>query len=450
MMLSLALLASLAVSAGEPTAYKAGAAARVITPTEPMWMSGYGNRTAPAEGKEHDLWVKALALEDAAGGRLVLLTGDLVGLTRELTEAVAADVKAKTGLPRERILFTCSHTHCGPVVRGNLDTMYNMPPELAARVGPYTDKLRGWMTAAILEAIGNLAPARLSVGQGETGFAVNRREVTPKGVINGTNPTGPVDHAVPVLKVESDKDGKLLAVVFGYACHNTTLSYQKWCGDYAGFAQIALQERHPGALAMFWIGCGGDANPLPRRTVELCRKYGTMLAGAVDAVLARPMTAVSGPFAARYDLVTVPLGKLPTHEQVAADALSKNHPVAARARLLLKQIEKDGKMADAYPHYPVQVWRLGGQVVWVALGGEVVIDYNLRLKKELAGGPPLWIAGYANDVMAYIPSARVLGEGGYEADSSMIYYGFPTKWAPAIEDRIVAKVHELVKASGGR
>ena len=85
------------------------------------------------------------------------------------------------------------------------------------------------------------------------------------------------------------------------------------------------------------------------------------------------------------------------------------------------------------------------ELVWVALGGEVVVDYDLRLKKEVGGSRPLWITGYANDVMAYIPSARVLQEGGYEADSSMIYYGMPTKWAPAIEEKIVGKVHELVK-----
>ena len=93
----------------------------------------------------------------------------------------------------------------------------------------------------------------------------------------------------------------------------------------------------------------------------------------------------------------------------------------------------------------MQVWRLGGGVLWIALGGEVVIDYNLRLKKELAGDAAIWIAGYANDVMAYIPSARVLKEGGYEADSSMVYYGFSTRWAPAVEELIVAKVKELAK-----
>ena len=72
------------------------------------------------------------------------------------------------------------------------------------------------------------------------------------------------------------------------------------------------------------------------------------------------------------------------------------------------------------------------------LGGEVVVDYALRLKHEIDG--PVWIASYSNDVMAYIPSRRVLGEGGYEGATSMIYYGLPTSWSPTIENAIVGEV----------
>src|SRR5436309_854985 len=96
--------------------FKAGVASVVITPPEFMWMSGYANRTKPAAGKVHDLYAKALALEDASGGRLVILTSDLVGIPRPLSEAVAQEFHKRTGLARDRLLLTCSHTHCGPVV----------------------------------------------------------------------------------------------------------------------------------------------------------------------------------------------------------------------------------------------------------------------------------------------------------------------------------------------
>ena len=60
---------SLAPAAEAEQTWKAGVAVKVITPSEPMWMAGYAGRNKPAEGKEHDLHVKALALEDADGRR---------------------------------------------------------------------------------------------------------------------------------------------------------------------------------------------------------------------------------------------------------------------------------------------------------------------------------------------------------------------------------------------
>jgi neutral ceramidase len=423
---------------------KAGVASRTITPGESMWMAGYGNRNKPAEGKLQDLHVKALALEDLAGEKLVLVTSDLVGVPRELTDAVAETVRQRAGLPRERLMITVSHTHCGPVLRGSLNDMYNMPPDQWQKVDAYTEQLRGWMIDTLLDAMAHLKPARLAIGKGTARFAVNRRKPTPNGFINDRNPAGPVDHDVPVLTVKTP-EGELRAVVLGYACHNTTLQFYQWCGDYAGFAQQYLEERHPGATALFWMGCGADANPLPRSTVPLCQKYGRELADAVEGVLGSSMTPVKGTFSARYARIELPFDRLPSREQLSADLLSKNFALQRRAARLLKKLETGEKLDEGYAFFPVQIWKLGNDLLWVALGGEVVVDYSLRLKKEFAGARPVWITGYANDVMAYIPSLRVLKEGGYEGDTSMIYYGMPSKWAASIEERVLGKVHELVK-----
>jgi hypothetical protein len=442
------LLAAPSLADADKPGWKAGVAVHVITPDGLLWMAGYAARKKPAEGKKQDLFVKALALRDPDGGELLLLTSDLVGIPRSLSEAVTTEVMRRTGLKRQQILLTVSHTHCGPVTRDNLTDMYDMPADEAKKIGPYTDKLKGWMIDTLVKAHEGLAPARLSFGQGTARFAVNRRQPTPKGIINGINPDGPVDHDVPVLRVEGT-DGKLRAVVFGYACHNTTLQFLQWCGDYAGYAQEYIQDKHPGAVAMFWDGCGGDANPLPRGTVELCQKYGRALATAVEDVFKDKMTPVRGTLKARYATIALALDKLPDKEQFAADLLSKQFAVRKRAERLLKVLRDGGKIDDQYRHYPVQVWRLGDGPLWVALGGEVVVDYSLRLKKELKGERPVWVAGYSNDVMAYIPSERVLKEGGYEGDTSMIAYGLPTRWAPGLEKKIVEKVHQLVKEIEG-
>lgn len=435
------ILLVLLFSADKP--WQAGVSVRTITPETSMWMAGYAGRTKPAEGKEQDLFVKALAIEDPAGKRAVLVTSDLIGIPRSLAIRIRAEAKKKAGLNDEQLLLTVSHTHCGPVVADNLQDMYPMPEAEAKKIGPYTEKLRGLFVDVIVEAVGRLRPATLSVGKGRARFAVNRRQVTDKGVINGRNPDGPVDHDVPVLRARSLK-GEDVAIVFGYACHNTTLPFLRWCGDYAGFAQAEVEAKHKGAVAMFWTGCGADANPLPRGKVELAKAYGKQLADAVEDVLGGKMTDLTGGLTLRYREIALPYDKLPAREQLAVQVLSKNRAEQKRAERLIAAL-KAGNLDDAYKHYPVQVWRLGDQVLWVALGGEVVVDYSIRLKKELAGKPAVWVAGYANDVMAYVASKRVLKEGGYEADSSMIYYGLPSRWAPEVEDRIVQAAKELAK-----
>jgi neutral ceramidase len=438
----------MATAAPKPAEWKVGVAVQIITPEQPMWMAGYANRNKPAEGKLTELYVKALALEDPHGSRLVLLSSDLVGIPRSLSAPVAAEVQKRTGLPRERLMLTVSHTHCGPVLRDSLPTMYDMPPNEAAKIGPYTDKLKDWMIDVILHALADLKPARLSFGKGTARFAVNRRKPTDKGFINAANPDGPVDHAVPVLRVDTP-NGQLRAVVFGYACHNTTLQFYQWCGDYAGFAQKYLEDKHPGATALFWMGCGADANPLPRGTVELCKKYGRELADAVEDTLAGHLTPVAGASAATYTTIALPFDKLPSRAQWELERRSKQHSVRNRAEHYLKMLDRGDKIDNQYRYYPIQTWRLG-ELIWIALGGEVVVDYSLRLQRELGRDRPLWITGYANDVMAYIPSLRVLQEGGYEGDTSMIPYGMPAKWGPEIEEKILAKVREQVKKVGIR
>jgi neutral ceramidase len=423
--------------------YKVGLARAVITPAKPMWMSGYGGRNKPSEGKLHDLNAKALAIEDPTGHRVLVYTTDLIGLPNSLSEAVAAEIKVSHKLERKDILLTCSHTHSGPVVAGNLESMYDLPAEQWDLVKAYGAELRGTLIRIGREALDGLAPAKLEWGTGKTTFACNRRLPTPQGYVNSTNPNGPVDHSVPVLRVSSP-DGKLRAALFGYACHNTTLDFYQWCGDYAGFAQINFELKHPGATAMFFIGCGADANPLPRRTVELCEKYGRMLAEAVDAVLEGPMHPVAGPIGTAFTRVDLPFEKLPSGQELETAAKSQDKYQRCWARTLLAQIAEKGKLDAAYS-CPLEVWQVGNDLTWVAISGETVVDYSLRLKREL-GPDNTWVAGYCNDVYAYIPSQRVLKEGGYEGESSQIIYGMPSKWAPVLEERIIQAVHEMAKA----
>ena len=391
--LSLLLMAgSRSIAAAESSAYgwRAGTATAVITPTEPMWMAGYASRNKPSEGTWQDLYAKALVLEDEDGGRLVIVTLDLIGVLTSLRESVEQQVHEQYQLPPERLLMNASHTHSGPEYR-----------ERAGREDEarrYHAFLEETLPRLIGEAIERLAPVQLAYSFARAGFAMNRRRPTGQGYRNRPYPDGPVDHEVPVLRVTAD-DGSLQAVLFGYACHNTTLGFYYFCGDYAGYAQEYLEEDNAGVTALFLNGCGADQNPYPRRELVWAQRHGRTLATAVEAALFAAPRPVSGPL--RCALETIPLER------------SGDNPVTR--------------------DYPIQVVQFGDDLTLVALTSEVVVDYSLRLKRELAGGPAIWVAGYSNGYFGYIPSRRVLEEGGYEAH----------RWLPETEEQIVDKVHEL-------
>jgi len=271
---------------------------------------------------------------------------------------------------------------------------------------------------------------------------MNRRSPTGGGYSIAPNSDGPVDHDVPVLQVNG-ADGRTRALLFGYACHNTTLSDYEFCGDYAGFAQEYVEQAHPGTTAMFMIGCGADQNPTPRRTMEWARQHGRALANAVEAALVSRPRPVRGPLRVALGEVTLELAQ-PDMEKVKQQAASNDKYAKRHAEMVLAELATNGRVDATYP-YLVQVLRFGDDLTMIALAGEVVVDYSLRLKAELAG-TPVWVAGYTNDVFGYVPSERVLREGGYEAEGAILYYGtMPTPFLPSVEERIVAKVHELVK-----
>lgn len=425
--------------------WKAGVARQTITPPELMWMSGYAGRTGPAESTLQELFAKALVLEDPQGNRACLVTLDLVGVGRETSLAIRALLTKQYGLEPRQVALNCSHTHCGPVVGTNLGAMYALDDAQQSRVIHYEQFLIEKAVEVVGQSLESLAPAAVSYGQGWTSFAVNRRnnpEADVPTLRAAGRLVGPVDHDVPVLAVR-DEQGVLRAVAFGYACHATVMGFMQWFGDYPGCAQAAFEEAHPDCVALFWAGCGGDQNPLPRREVALAEQYGRQLAAEVDSVLAGVMQPLTGELDARYEEIPLAFASLPTRDELVATAQSDNKYEAIRARNLLADVDRGQALSPTYP-YPVQVWNLGPELRWVFLGGEVVVDFALRLKAE-HGREATWVAGYSNDVMAYIPSLRVLREGGYEGAGAMVYYGRPAPWAESVEESIVEAVRGQVK-----
>ncbi|AMV36492.1 neutral/alkaline non-lysosomal ceramidase N-terminal domain-containing protein [Planctomyces sp. SH-PL62] len=450
-------IAATAVSARAGDGWSAGAAAADVTPAGPVWLAGYASRKTPSEGVTIPIKVKALALRDGGGATAVLLTADVVGFDRAFADRVFAAIQAAHGLPREAVALFASHTHTAPLVRDARPMLAERGIDLD-RAKPNDDFRRdveAKLVATAGAAIAALRPVSLAFGEGEVSFAINRREKTASGFRIGRNPDGPVDRAVPVLRAVAD-DGSLVAVLFGYACHNTTLTdkIMTISGDYAGFAQAKLEDDHPGAVALFVMGCGGDANPDPRGTVELGVRHGHALADAVEAVLDDParLRPVAGRLNAAFDEAPLPLAG-PTDRASYEARLQETPENPARrshAQRLIADIDAGRGVTTTYPA-PVQAFALGDSLVLVALAGEVVVDYSLRLKREeVSPGRSLWVAAYANDVLGYVPSARVLAEGGYEGGDAL-YYAYaslPGPFAPEVEPILVGAVKRLLERVG--
>jgi hypothetical protein len=428
----LRLLASLLVASfsanavpAEEAGWKVGLAKVKITPTEAVFMAGYQQRNHPSEKVTSDLYAKALSLEDKNGQVAVLVTADLIWLQAHICDSVAAAVAEQTGLKREQLLFNASHIHTGPslpLIAGNdgLDRGNRKPADQQRNIG-YTRGLQKQLIEVVLASLKQRDPVRLSLGQGIINFPVNRREWTSKGVILGVNPRGPVDRTVPVLRIDS-ADGKLRAIVFGAATHNTTLgpSCYEICGDYAGFAQENLEKTHPGVQAMFVLGCAGDSDRHPRtapnmpvkQAMDYARQHGAELSQEVERVLGGTGFIGSG-------------------------QAGKSRPVHGPLRIAYGTTELS-LQAGGNVTGRVAVWQFGDDLTLVALAGEVVVDYVALIEKAL-GPTKLWVAAYSNDVFGYLPSARLLGEGGYETRR-----GFSAK----AQDALMAKVRELATQVG--
>lgn len=363
-----------------------------------------------------------------------------------MSDRVFAGLRAQFGLERTQVMFTFSHNHCGPRLGDDLIDYYPVEPEQEALVREYTSLMVQRAIELVGQALRDLQPAELTQGRGQCTFAVNRRnnrEAEVPGMLERGEPlAGPVDHSVPVLRV-TRPNGELAAILFGYACHPTTLSFLTWCGDYPGFAQEQLERTYPGTTALFVNTCGGDQNPIPRRTVELCRQYGGMLADAVEAVLQEELSTVSPTLKTAFALTDLDYLQVVSEEELQKFA-EENHAIRSRwARRLLAQREAGVEFESAYP-YPLHAWQMGTELLMIGMGAETVVDYSLRFQREF--GPGTWVCGYADDMIAYIPSRRVWGEGGYEGGWSLYEYGRPAlRWAGDIEERIAETVHRLVE-----
>jgi hypothetical protein len=397
--------------------WKAGVASVSITPDKPVHLLGYQTRTKPFASVDADIFAKALAIEDDHGNRGVIVTSDLVGLQDAFSGEICQRIKQKTGIQRRQLILNASHNHTGPLLSlnpmasGNL-AHGNMTEADVQRTIEYSRQLQGKIVALVEAALADLQPAELAWGEDAVRFVMNRRSGEPGSIYMSANPHGQTDPIVPVLRVTGPA-GKVRCILFGCACHNTTLTpdHNVISGDYAGYAQEFLQQRFPGAQAMFISGCGADANPEPRGNADQAKAHGRELAESVRRVMEGQMRPLDGRLHMAYELVDLPLLKLSKDD--LAKYMVRGDAQAMMAAHLMHILEGGGSLKEKYTA-PVALWRFGNQLTLVALPGEGVSGYADLVKRRLKSRN-VWVSSYNNDCFGYLPTAQIVREGGHEA-----------------------------------
>ncbi|MGA2866221.1 MAG: neutral/alkaline non-lysosomal ceramidase N-terminal domain-containing protein [Verrucomicrobiota bacterium] len=450
--LTLALLSSLVPGiAAESSALEVGLAVRDVTPELPIRLAGYAARKRAADKVDLPLFAQAMALRNSSGERFVFVALDNCEVSHAFMQPVLQQFADTLHLERGTVAVVSSHTHSGPVLSETLSGMPVAPPADQESIEKYTRFLQARLVEVVGAALADLNPALLEYGVGRATFAMNRRVYHGDKMDFGENLDGPVDWEVPVLRVKGT-NGATRAILFGYACHGTSVQNgDDWyavSGDYMGYARQLLQADQPGAAALYLAGMGADSNPSPRGWLLNAKRHGLELAGAVIGVLDRPMRPVRGGFKLAYDEVELPLVDPPTRAQIENDSHSQDQAIKQRAELYLKLLDA-GQPLPRSMKLPLAALRLGDDLTFVLMGGEVVVDYSRRLKRLLAQDHP-WMVGYAYEIPCYIPSVRILKEGGYEAESSLTYYGLYGPFRTTIEDLLVNRATAMVAGLRGR
>jgi putative membrane-bound dehydrogenase-like protein len=414
----------------EPAPYDVGLAKVDITPSYPIRLSGFAARLTESVGVRQHIFARAMAIRPPGGEPVVLVTVDSIGVPMAVRDDVARRLHAKKKLANERFAVSATHSHTTPMLAGVLPTMFGrpVPADEQKRIERYTREYTDGIERAALAALDDLKPGHLTFGVGKVGFSINRRT---RG--------GPVDHDLPVMSIVAP-DGKVRGIYVSYACHCVVLSDFKVSGDWAGYAAEELEKQYPNSVALVAIGCGADSNPQSGVTgdkAEFAQHYGHEVATEVERLLRSPLTPINGDIICRLDTIKLALAPLAKRDEWAERAKAQGAE-GYYAKVQLAHLDAGEKLPTEIS-YPILTWQFGKSLAAVFLPGEVVVDYSLRLKKELDASR-LWINAYSNDTPAYIPSERVLKEGGYEGGGAMIYYGLPGHFAPGLENKIVSTV----------
>lgn len=414
-----------------------------ITPQTPVFLAGFADRTHESEGVHDPLYAKAALLQ--ANKTLAIITLDLVGSDRSFIDGIKSALQDKFGLHHDEVLINFSHTHHAIAARGPVQAEGG-----EFRRGSVIDfaLLRDTLVSIVADCYAHLEEGQLLLARGTTKFGVSRRKLTEQGVQWKPTYDTEIDHDLFVLKLVDGKR-QVKGIMYNYGCHPTSMSSDNYLisNDFPGKTNRVLEETYPGAAALFLQGCAGEVKPLKCAlgdsfiscTFEQMEEAGAELAQAVVRLIEQSAFApVQGPFKTTLTEATLRM------EQTPADYFEgiANNPAIGevRRRGAARKIEqiKKGLTKERTSIY-IGVWHLDDETRLIAMEGEISTEYAMLLKQLFPGGKTI-VLGYTNGVSFYVPTRKMIGEGGYEVDFHHLGGPYSGIFFPEIEDVIVGQI----------
>ena len=436
----------------------AGAAKADITPYAGAFLAGFGGRDHGSQGVHDGLFARAVVLR-AGDDTAAIVSCDLIGLTAASVAAIRAMVERDTGVPGDRVLVACTHTHSGPTM-GCL-----RHPGLDLELVHVTERA---IAGAVVQAWRSLGEAALGSGLGRVAIGINRRERRPDGSTRiGQSPEGPVDPTVAVLRLDG-ADGRPAAILVSHACHPVVLGGGNYLvsADYPGQMAAFLERACPGAVCGFLQGTCGDINPVPvGGTFEDARRLGTILGAEALKVAAGIATRADVSLAVARRTVQAPLAPLPPAEELRALAATRSEALDAQVAsgaLPRQRADADYQVAWARAALAehgkprpqtaraleLLAMRLG-ELLLIGTPGETFVELGAAVRAA-SPLPHTVVVGYANGNVGYLPTARAFAEGGYEVETAHKFYRGTYGFAPGVEHAVTSAAIELARELGAR
>ena len=438
----------------------AGAARVDITPSGNCLMGGFAGRDHGCEGIHDNLYVTALALSRHRK-KLVIIGVDILALNNEQMEKIWMLADKRLNLRRDQLFINCSHTHAGPEVRPTFNYETCAPGQVGKPDPVYIDELLENIILSADKALKSLKAADVTWGIGVTFIGINRRAPDKSiysqqatGYENFPNPAKEIDRTCPVILIK-DKKGKPISLVFSASCHPTTMRYDNYLisAEFPGVTRRILEKDLDGAPSLFLQGIAGDVKPhqvvvgnrFRSGDFEDIEIVGQELAADIKSTIKKGLKPLDIRIGTALKRVALPFDKT-WNEETFRRYASKEEAQYRRiwAEHWLKKLSQ-GETIPKSIDLTLSIVELSSELRLLGIAGELLTDIGLKIKHQFKNGTTLPF-GYTNGEVAYIPDAKALREGGYEAIETVFFsHDKPAPFVEETEEIILTGFDELKK-----